>query len=224
MDTNDFTVVIPSCDPKYSDLVYGHICEQLGRVNSHDYTEPLVIKKNGSNYPSFSRLVNHSILLTRTESVIICSDRCKPTREEVYKTMDLIDKGYGFVGLWRFGFFGFKKQLIQRVGFLDENFVGGGYEDSDFMRRLKEADIAYYESEEGEYRGGASRWKTASAAYFYSKWSEDEDSVTRLLPDPVYDYDIGEWPKSSFLKWKDSVVLPADTLKDKKFLYSPELP
>ena len=223
MDTNDFTIVIPSCDPKRSDLLYRHICEQLGWVNSHDDTEPLVIKKDGDNYPSFSRLVNHSILLTKTESVIICSDRCKPTREEIYKTMNLIDKGYGFVGLWRFGFFGFKKQLIQRVGFLDENFVGGGYEDSDFMRRLKEADIAYHESEEGEYRGGASRWKK-NATYFNSKWSEDEDSVTRLLPDPVYDYDIGEWPKSSFLKWKDSVVLPASsTIKDKKCLRK-ELP
>ena len=213
MKIKDYTIVIASCNSEFQDDVYQHI---LGELREED--KKRVVKLDGTGFPSFSRLVNHSILLTRTEVVIFCSDRCKPTREEICKTMDLINKGYGFVGLWRFAFFGFKKQLIQRVGFFDENFVGGGLEDSDFMRRLKEADIAYYEEDGVEYRADASRWETTSSAYYNSKWHEDEDSVTRLLPDPVYDYDIGEWPKSSFLKWEDSVVLPIDTLKDKKFI------
>ena len=158
------------------------------------------------------------MLLTDTEIVIICSDKCRPNTKHINKTLDLLKEGYGIVGLYRFGFFGFTKQLIQKVGFFDENFIGGGYEDCDMQRRLKEANVAHYESEEIEYQIRASRWRYISKGYYDSKWKEDENSITRLVPEPVYDYNIGDWPERSFLKWKDSVLLPRNSINNQKLI------
>ena len=201
MNRNDFRIVIPSCDKQHSDDVYNHI------INS-GIDSKLVIKKDGTGYPSFSKLINDSILATDTEVVIICSDRCKPTHEQVERTLNLLDEGFGFVGLWRFAFFGFRKQLIQRVGFLDENYVGGGYEDTGFVLRLKEADIAYYEKEEIDYRASGSRWAIReNHGYHNKKWFVDEHCVKRLSSESMHNYDLGEWPDVTFLNWNHSLLL-----------------
>ncbi len=218
MDRKDFTIVIPSCEPTHSDPIYNHIIS-LG------IDEKMVLRKDGSNYPSFSKLINDSILMTDTEIVIICSDRCKPNYEQIERTLNLLDDGYGFVGLWRFAFFGFKKQLIQQVGFLDENYVGGGYEDSDYMLRLKEADIAHYEKDEIEYRGGGSRWKTHNHEYHNRKWLVNEVLVKRLSPEPEHnpDYDLGKLSDVSFLKWEESILLDVSkSLVKKRFVRGEE--
>ena len=93
---------------------------------------------------------------------------------------------------------------------MDENYTGGNYEDCDFQRRLKEADIAYYETEEvpkGTIIIG-SRWKTSNKGYYESKWREDELSLERKQPEPVYDYNLGEWPIRQFRGWRYTRMLP----------------
>ena len=215
----DFTIVIPSNNFNIQEEVYHHIVSQLEERCQHR-----VLKLNGSNYPSFSKLVNDSILLSKTEIVIICSDRCKPSIDHINKVLKLLNEGYGFVGLHRFAFFGLTKHLVKKIGFFDENYVGGNFEDCDYMRKIREADIAYYENEEIPYRTGNSRWPLnlsfqKNKKYFESKWYEDDKIIKRLRPDPPLSYDIGQTIERVFLPWESSTTLPPSTaFMNKKFI------
>lgn len=128
-------------------------------------------------YPSFSKVVNSIILDCPTEIVICCSYKARPTKDDVNRMLKLIDDNYGFVGLYRFGFFGFKKELIRKVGFFDEKFIGGEYEDCDFVRRMIEKDIAYWEDESIRFIQRPTTWDTSKTrAYFLSKWREIDNT------------------------------------------------
>jgi len=59
---------------------------------------------DGTNVSSFSKLVNSCVLQAPSETVIIMSDKMRPTDENIQRTLDLLDEGYAFVGLYRFGF------------------------------------------------------------------------------------------------------------------------
>ena len=81
---------------------------------------------DGKNYPSFSKLINDVIVYNPTEIVIIASYKVRPTQNDINKMINLINEGYGYVATYRFAFLGFKKELIRRIGFFDERFIGGG--------------------------------------------------------------------------------------------------
>lgn len=209
----EYTIVLPSSDSKLLNTVFQHVQKKVGKD-----TKFKIVKKDGKDYPSFSKLINDCILLSTTEVVLICADRCRPTELEIHKMIQLIKHGYGIVALWRFAFFGFKKEVIRRIGFFDEKFKGGWWSDWDMMRRLKFADIALYESQEGAYNKGPTRWNLPidSEKYYFSKWHEPglkerlptHKYIVRQQPDPVYDYDIGELNGNVFLPWDQSKVLP----------------
>ena len=129
--------------------------------------------------------------------------------------IDLLEQGYGLACLYRFAFFGFHKDLIRRVGFMDERFVGGGFEDCDMLRRLMMHDIAYYEAECVPYIHKKSTWNySRSEKFFWQKWSHDDDNkiVTQNIPDethPEYDKKIGPSVGSiQFMDRSRSVFLP----------------
>lgn len=124
--------------------------------------------------------------------------------------IDLINKGYGYVATYRFAFFGFKKEIIRRIGFFDERFIGGGYEDCDIMRRCIENNISIYESEEVIYYPKKSIWNNSvSRTHFIKKWLEPKNNkITRLLDEENYDYDIGVSDTNvEFLNASHSVVM-----------------
>ena len=168
----------------------------------------------GKNFPSFSKLVNEAVLNAKEEIVIFCSHKTRPTPKDIYKILELLKEGYGVVGLYRFGCFGFLKELFRRVGFFDERFVGGWYEDDDFCVRLKEANIAYYEDESVEYHIANSTWDHSKTyQVFTSKWKKCGYNLIRKMPELTYDYDIGTNNKLKdiptnklFLPWEKSVV------------------
>lgn len=98
----------------------------------------------------------------------------RPTPSDVNKIIELLNDGFGFVDLYRFAFFGFRKDLINRIGFFDERFIGGGYEDSDFLRRVIESNIAYYDAECITYFFKSSTWDNSkSVIHFEKKWEHD---------------------------------------------------
>lgn len=166
---------------------------------------------DGTGYPSFSKLVNTCVSNSYTETVIIMGDRVSPTTEHVKKTINLLERGYAFVGLYRFGFFGFKKELFRRIGMLDERYVGGGYEDDDFYIRLVENNLAMYVSEEMPYRAGISRWNyDLSRPHYYKKWRYDEPSNTiyRMLEEPKYNYNLGPSVPTNFLSAREFSFSP----------------
>lgn len=174
---------------------------------------------NGTNYPSFSKIVNDAIASSLHEQIIICNDKARPTYAAVEKILTMLKAGWGLVGLYRFGFFGFKKDLIRKIGFFDEGFIGGGYEDNDFIWRLKEANISFYEREEIDYIYLPTSWNyeksNFSRNHFYEKWKEEGNVITRQLPEKKYQYDIGPFQNSSFSEFDQSILLPYNLrLKD----------
>ena len=181
---------------------------------------------DGTGYPSFSKLVNECTAKADNEIVIMMSDKMLPTAANVQKAVSLINQGYGLVGLYRFGFFGFKKQLMRQIGMMDERFVGGGYEDDDFYIRLKEANIAMYITEEVEYSKSRSSWNyDRSRIHFLQKWIDTENPnynpdakassefVKRKLPEEVSNYDLGPSIDTKFLTADHTVAQPRKSRK-----------
>ena len=57
-------------------------------------------------------------------------------KDDILKIIDKLSNGFCFVSIVNFGLFGFTKELIRRIGMLDETFLFGEYEDNDFALRL----------------------------------------------------------------------------------------
>lgn len=175
---------------------------------------------DGTNYPSFSKLINDCIINSTTEIVIIIADKCKPQECDIDKMIDLIHQRYGWVGMYRFGFFGFTKDLIRKIGFFDERYVGGQYEDSDFVHRMKDADIGYYESEEVTYKPLSSSWDNIKAFEHYNKkWKYDIENkvIYKLLDEEKYVYDLGEYKGCDFLKFNQGNISPKNSQSYRNF-------
>jgi hypothetical protein len=166
------------------------------------------------NYPSFSKVCNDAIMSAENEIVIICSHKVRPTPADVTRTIDLINRGYGLVALFSFAFFGFRKELIRRVGFFDERFIGGGYEDCDAVRRISEAGISIYEERSLKYIQTPSSWdQSKTRAHFLAKWEETwtesgfvnphAGTIRRKLPEEKYSYDLGPGDESIVFKGRE---------------------
>ncbi len=200
MTGTDYEIIIPSNRLYLSDEA--QLC--LKHFNNRVF--------DGAGYPSFSKLVNECILSSKYEKIIICNDKARPTDSVTEKLLIMLDEGWGLVAPYRFGFFGFKKDLIRKIGFFDERYIGGGYEDNDFILRLKEADISYYESEEIPYLSLPTSWSyeiSGLAGYYYqTKWKHEGNTYTRRLPEENYGYDIGSFNNTDFIPFEKSVLLP----------------
>lgn len=177
-------------------------------VHEHALADPIIetIKPYqanvflGTGYPSFSKVVNDCIMAASEEYIIICSYKVRPTSNDIRKLFAHLNQGYAFVELYRFACFGFSKELIRHIGFLDERYVNGGYEDCDFTLRLLESQIPFVETESIEYIFQASTWSYANAREFHTKkWNSNEilttQKIYRLLDDEIYPYDLG--PKTT---------------------------
>lgn len=191
----EYTIIIPSNRDDLKNELINHL-ETIGE-------KP--IWKNGHGYPSFSKLINDCVVESPTETIIICNDKARPQKKDITKVLTLLEHGYGFVGLYAWGFFGLKKELFRTIGFMDERFVGGNYEDSDYIRRMLEGNVAIYNSFEINYIDRPSGWDiTKSKSHFDNKWENGKKYVKRLLPEEVYDYNIGEKTNVKFLPWSNS--------------------
>lgn len=196
----DFEIIIPSHRPQLSHAA--QLC--LYGFNSRVF--------DGTGYPSFSKLVNDCIVSSSYDTIIICNDKARPTASVIEKIIAMLDEGWGLVAPYRFGFFGFKKDLIRKIGFFDERYIGGGYEDNDMILRLKEANISYYENEEIEYIYLPTSWNyeksNAAPNHYVTKWNLESDIYTRRLSEEDYGYDIGPFKNENFLPFEKSVLLP----------------
>jgi len=169
------------------------------------------IDRHPEIYNSYSELINDSVNTSPTEFVILINDRTKPKVEEVEHMIELLENGYAAVTKYSVGFMGFSKQLLRKIGFWDQRFYGGGYEDDDFVLRLKLAKLAYYESVESEYDQS---WKSQlfpqdgkecskSYPWFMAKWNVTGDAITRVVLEENYIYNLGESNLEIENSWKD---------------------
>lgn len=166
---------------------------------------------DGAGFPSFSKLVNTCVASCPYETVIIMSDKIKPKASDVGKILTLLDQGYAFVALYRFAFFGFRKQLMRQIGMMDERYNGGWYEDDDFYIRLVESNMPIYITHEAAYTKGASRWKHPSIHdHFAKKWVFDpaSNTLTRAMPEEQYAYNLGPDVPVNFLPGRAHSYVP----------------
>jgi len=164
-----------------------------------------VVIFDGKGYPSYAKLINDCILSAKEEIVIIVNHKIRATPLDIYKMLHLINKGYGLVCMRNFYFYGFKKDLIRKVGFFDERYIGGGCEDSDLIRRLIENKIGWYDSIETSLIIIPSSWDQSKAHEFHNKkWKNV--GLERLLPDEKYDYDLGPYQGAEFLGLEHTVL------------------
>ena len=169
-------------------------------------------------YPSYSELINDSINTSNTEFIILINDRCTPLAEHAEKIIGHLESGYACSLMYNVAFMGLSKQLIREIGWWDERYLNGGWEDRDWVFRLKAADLALYESQEGLYDYS---WKSPlqvedrcalSGPFFEKKWTIDNQSVTRNLEEEDYSEkykNLGENNielRKTWNKWKDSVL------------------
>jgi hypothetical protein len=174
----------------------------------------LRIERNPGSYDSYSELVNDAIASSPTEIMVFLNDRVMPKVQDVEHMLWLLDNGYAAASKWSVAYIAYTKELIREIGWWDERYIGGGFEDDDFVLKLKLHNLAYYESEEGEYDQS---WKSPlrpdggdkcakSEPWFRQKWRYSTDEVRRVLPDENYEKyagSLGERNPDIKDGWKD---------------------
>lgn len=145
-------------------------------------------------YPSYSQLINHAIATSPTEWVILINDRTYPTVDEIEKMINLLENGFSCVLLYSVGFMGFSKELIRTIGWWDERFTLGGWEDRDWVFRLKMNNLSLYESIESHYDYG---WKSPlngppgdaeSYPHWVAKYTQHRDHIIKNIKEEEYPY------------------------------------
>jgi hypothetical protein len=169
IESNDFTMWCPSIRLDN----YKELQESLPEIEIKLINIPHV--KN------YSQLLNLAIDNTKSEFIIIANDKARPTRESLDKMLFLLKSGFGFVGLYRMGFFGAPISLFNFIGKFDEGFSDGGFEDNDIYLRFREANIGIYLTEEVHYKvGQKSLWEQKnSKTHFKKKWQIN--SITKKV-------------------------------------------
>ena len=171
-------------------------------------------------YPSFSKLVNDSITSSPTETVVWLNDRVTPTPHDVLHMVELLNDGFAVASKYSAAFMASTKEVYRHIGWWDERYYGGGYEDDDFVLRLRLADLAYYESQESEYLEARilnmeDQIKSLipddavacskSGPHFEAKWKQSPESITKILKEEYYEeYEslVGPSKVDISSKWK----------------------
>ena len=119
----------------YSIIIPSHDMTLANQAKNCINEFPVTIFK-GDNYLSYAKLINDCIMIANEEIVIIMNHKIRASFLDINKMLYLINKGYGLVCMRNFYFYGFKKDLIRKVGFFDERFIGSWYEDTFFGAKL----------------------------------------------------------------------------------------
>jgi len=173
------------------------------RINRHPFA-----------YSSYSKLINTTIDTSETEVMITINDRCIPAVNEVEKIINLLESGFACSFMYGMGFMGFTKSLIKKIGWMDERFLNGGWEDIDFIYRLKFNDLALYESRESNYDFNKTPSPlqvfdscAKSQAHFNQKYKEQKNAVFKELPEESYNYTLAndsiDW---NWKTWDESIL------------------
>jgi hypothetical protein len=154
-----------------------------------------------------------------TENVIIASWRQRPNKSHFDTINEKLNDGYGLVAFDELHFFAFNKYLTTIVGFFDEGFEGGQYEDTDFWNRLKTNNIGIYVGdmpEERNFNGSTitSTWVDLgiiNKTYYDTKWFEDRENgqLIQFKEEKNIDernYYKGKYNAKSYKPWSDSVL------------------
>lgn len=187
------------------------------------------VDRHPKPHPSFSEMVNQAIISSPTEFVITMNDRITPKPEDVLHMVNLLESGFAVATKYSSAFWGTSKELHRAIGWWDERFWGGGYEDDDMVLRLKLANLCYYESQEADYleariqnqndkidwekdRDPKGRDCAISFPHFNKKWKQEPRKISKVLDEETYaNYDklVGD-PRpdirNSWKSWYNSIL------------------
>lgn len=171
-------------------------------------------------YDSYCEMLNECLITSPTETVVLINDRVTPRPLEIMQMFRLLNMGYSAVAKYNIGYLMVTKELFREIGWWDERFYGGGYEDDDFCLRLRLANLAYFESQEGIYEYS---WKTSvrppggdacskSKPHFESKWKQTNEEIRRVVPEESFEKYRGKLGerrndiKENWMTWDNSIL------------------
>ena len=93
-------------------------------------------------YPSYSQAVNEAVIETESEFMILINPQANPEIEDIELIISELCNGYAYSSVVSFGLWGITKEVFRRIGMFDERFLGGEYEDNDFLIRMQQLDVA----------------------------------------------------------------------------------
>lgn len=177
-------------------------------------------------YTTYSQAVNEGILSSTAEYIVFFNPRFPPYPEDVIGLYNDLNNGFCLSSLAGMGGWGVSRELFRVIGLFDERFLGGEYEDNDFLVRIKQAGYAI------KWRGHKDRYtvilRSADNPLFgltrsliNTKWYEEDEVYYRtdlfkhekLLP--IWQLsNSNEKIRRSWKKWEDSDLQP-----DKDGLY-----
>lgn len=205
----EFTICLHcGCDQKIVDYQMESLkpLEKLYKIHWNNR-----IDRHPGAYDSYSELINEAVSTSPTEYVILINDRVHPKPHELMHIIDLLENGYAAATKYSVAFMGLSKELFRKIGFWDERYFGGGFEDDEFVIKLRLNDLAYYESEEGTYD---MNWQTQlrpsggercarSQPHFMNKWRHSDTEIRQVMADENYSkYDLGPNRKDISDNWK----------------------
>lgn len=193
-------------------------------------------ERHPGSYDTYSEMVNDAVSTSPDEFVVLINDRTFCNVEQTMKIVDLLQSGFAASTMYSVGYIGYSKELFRKIGMWDERFYGGGFEDDDFVIRLRHADFAYYESQEGRYdqsfkshlrpAGGDACMR--SEPEFKKKWDVLDDRIVKKLPEVLgKKYYLGPERNDiseTWKKWEDSVLginFPVGNSRTKWFMRQP---
>lgn len=200
--------------PEWDDFPPGYVdvvCPTVRPTLANELAEglhPFTVKiHDGSGANNFSELCNSVIDSSSATYVVIANDKARPKPHHLIRMLRLLDDGYGLVGLYRFGFFGFNRELMQSIGKFDENFADGGFEDNDLILRFKYLNLAMYLSEETDYlKNISTSWgHVKSRIHFHRKYSFSPLSKVILIDSGKFLFGaVDQTLKPGIRPWSDS--------------------
>lgn len=191
-----YQIMICSHREQYGDGCYRHLRKHPKKVI------------DGAGAPSCSDVWNRAIQECEAEVCFVCNEKARPSDVSIENALKKLEEGFAVVAPYRFGFFAFRKSLIAEVGWFDERFIGGHYEDNDFVLRLREKNLACFETEEIDYLQLLSSWSHSQALLHWArKWQFSTKGPERLLEEEKYSYEMPKKEEVIYLSWESSQFL-----------------
>lgn len=174
--------------------------------------KPYYIRVN-NNVPSFSKMVNDCIKDCSNDIMIFCSKKVQPTMSDISRIIELVNQGYGYVGLYRFACFGIHKKLINTIGYFDEEFIWGNCEDDDFRIRMSYYNIGFYEDHSVNYTPGIGSGGGRNCDKAFTRWKNKyticnkSKTITINLPEKCHYGKLTYTNDIEFKKYEDTVFV-----------------
>lgn len=174
-----------------------HAIKQLNGVDFKKLPFRINLYFVADKYPelvnSFSQMINDAVDDTDDEFMVFANPKSNITEDYLLDMVEKLCNGYSLVAFYSLGYFATTKQLFREVGMLDERFIGGEFEDDDFLLRLKmHGKKIQWEENKTKYQISASYCpplRGASYTVFWKKWRTDNENMRPITHHYIKAYD-----------------------------------